>query len=120
MDINIERIEKAVAAEMAQLAMDQINPVAMIEKAAKARIDQAFAEQAGAAITAAVNDAIREGFDHAYCAVDHFGKAKGKPTTIREELGKLIAGYWNQMVDRNGKPAEGYGEKSTRAEWLRE
>jgi hypothetical protein len=118
MDIDIDRVEKAVAAEITRYALDQINPIEMLEKAVQARINQVFEERAEDAINTAVNNAIREGFEHVYCAVDCFGRPAGEPTTIRAELAKLVAGYWNARVDRNGKPTDRYGENTTRAEWI--
>jgi len=116
-DINIKAVEQAVAAEMARIAQEEFDPREMLEKAVQKRINDVFTACAEKQIADAVNAAIREGFDHEYCRVNTFGNPVGNQTTIRKELDRMIAEYWNTKVDRNGKPSDGYGVVMTRAEW---
>jgi hypothetical protein len=118
MNIDIKSVEQAVAVEMARIAQEEINPHDMLAKAVEKHINNVFAECAEKQIADAVNAAIQAGFDHEYCRVNSFGQRSGQPTTIRKELEKMIAGYWDAKVDKHGKPSDGYGEKTTRAEWI--
>jgi hypothetical protein len=117
MNIDMKSVEQAVAIEMARLAQEELDVTEMLRKAVDKRINEVFTECAERQIADAVNSAIREGFDHEYCRVNTFGQKASHPTTIRKELDRMIAEYWNAKVDKNGKPSDGYGEKMTRAEW---
>lgn len=118
MEVNAERIEQAIIAEVADKFLGDDELLARAKTEISAKIDTMWKTSVEAQVTAAVEQAISRGFDHEYQRVDTFGMAKGEKTTIRAELEKLISGYWNTIVDKSGKPTTGYGEKLTRAEWL--
>lgn len=118
MELNQTRIEDAIVREVADKIIGDDDLYARVKRAVDERIDRHFKTTADARIQSAIEVAVSKGFEHEYCRVDSFGKRQGESTTIRAELEKMIAGYWNETVDRNGKPSTGYGDKMTRAEWM--
>lgn len=119
MEIDKTRIENAIVAEVADKMVGNDDLYAMVKRGIEDRVDRLWNETVKARITAEVEAAITKGFEHEYQKIDGFGVAKGPTTTIRAELEKLIAGYWNERVDSAGKPTtSGYGNVTTRAEWL--
>lgn len=118
MELDKTRIENAIIAEVASDFVNEESLSSKINKEVNNRIDALFKDKADAQIQAAIEDAIRNGFDREYCRISSWGERQGEPTTIRKELEKLISGYWNEKVDRNGKPSTSYGCENTRAEWL--
>ena len=119
MQINQERIEAAIVEEAVQHLVSEDEFANRIKRAVDARIDALFKEKADAQIEAAINDAIRNGFDREYCRVTSWGEKDGAPTTIRKELDKVIGDYWNAKVGNDGKTAtNSYGATITRAEWV--
>ena len=119
MELNQMRIEDAIVAEVADRMIGDDELRGRVKTAVNSRIDRLFSESADAQIRAAVETSIANGFEHEYCRVNSFGQREGQTTTIRAELEKLIAGYWNERVDRDGKPSSSsYDAKITRAEWL--
>ncbi len=117
MEINQERIEKAIIAEVADKMIGNEELYERAKRAIDVRIDKIFQESATAQIKAAIDQAIRDGFEREYQKVNSFGQATSPKTTISAELEKLIGGYWNQKVDRNGQPST-YSDGVTRAEWM--
>ena len=119
MEIDKTRIEDAIVSEVADKMVGDDDLYAMVKRGIDERVDRLWNETVKDRITAEVEAAIAKGFEHEYQKIDGFGIAKGPSTTIRAELEKLIAGYWNERVDRAGKPdASTYGNTTTRAEWL--
>ena len=119
MQINQERIEKAIIEEAVNNILHEDKLAERISSAVNTKINALFKDRADAQIDAAINDAIRSGFDREYCRVTPWGEKEGAPTTIRKELDKLIGDYWNARVDKNGKAVtSSYGESITRAEWV--
>jgi len=119
MQINQDKIEKAIVEEAVENLTNDGGMISRINKAVDARIDKLFKDRANVQIDAAIDDAIRNGFDREYCKVTAWGEKAGAPTTIRKELDKVIGDYWNVRVDQNGKPASNsYGTYVTRAEWV--
>lgn len=119
MQINQERIEKAIVEEAVRNIVNEDEFANRVKRAVDSRIGAMFKEKADAQIEAAINDAIRNGFDREYCRVTSWGERDGAPTTIRKELDKVIGDYWNARVDSNGKPStNSYGTHITRAEWV--
>ena len=119
MEINQQRIEDAVIAEVAAKVIGDDAIWDRAKSAIDQRINKHFVEKADAQIAAAIEESIKDGFDREYQRVTNWGEPKGTKTTIRLELEKLISGYWNQTVDKSGKPdSNSYGDKFTRAEWL--
>lgn len=116
MEFNQERIEAAIIAE----AVDKIIGNDEIYERAKtqieARVDKLWRDTAEARIRSEVELAIAAGFEREYQKTDAFGRGAGEKTSIRAELEKLIGGYWNVQVGRDGKPTDYNG--TTRAEWM--
>ncbi len=90
----------------------------MVKKRLDEKVERLFAERASAAITAAVDTAINEGFEREYCPVDAFGRKTGVPTTIGKEMANLIGGYWATRVDAAGKERVDAYNTTTRAEYV--
>lgn len=118
MQIDLKRVEDAIIADVSSNMMGDDELFARVQRAVDARIDKIFADKATFQIESAINSAITDGFDRHYQRVDSFGSKVGDPTTIRAELEKMVSGYWNTTVDKQGKPATGYSAHQTRAEWL--
>lgn len=118
MEINTTRIEDAIVAEVASKMIGDDDLYQRAKRQIEANIDKLWKETAEAKVRAAIETAIKDGFEREYQRVDSFGGPKGEKTTIRAELEKLIGGYWNTKVDSEGKPSDGYYAKTTRAEWL--
>lgn len=117
MELNQERIEAAIISEVAERMIGEEELYNRAKIAILARVDTIWKEKTDAKIQEMVEAAIANGFEREYQRVDTFGRPMGEKTTIRAELEKQIAGYWNETVDKQGKPSTGYGEKLTRAEW---
>src|SRR5665213_3451433 len=119
MELDQARIENAIIAEVADKMIGDDDLYGRIKKAVDTRIDKHFREVADAQIKAAIEDAVRTGFDHEYQKISSFGEPVAAKTTIRAELERMIAGYWNIKVDDKGNPAtDSYGKYMTRAEWV--
>ena len=118
MEIDKTSIEAAIVRQVADEFIGDEELISRVRKATNERVDKFFREAAEAQIQATVEAAIRDGFDKEYCAVTSWGERTGTPTTIRKQLERIIAGYWNETVGKDGKPPSGYNEKLTRAEWL--
>lgn len=117
MELDQAKIEESIIAKVADDIVRDDDLYDRVRRAVDTRIDKIFTEAATKSIEAAVTEAIKAGFDREYSRVTAYGERVGAPTTIRKELEKLIAGYWNGTVDRSGKPSTSYGDKVTRAEW---
>lgn len=118
MELNQERIENAIVAEVAHKLIGDDALYERVKRAVDVRIETLWKETAEQRIRSEVELAIADGFEKTYRKVDSFGRAEGEPTTIRAELEKLISGYWNQRVDRQGKPTDSSYSSTTRAEWM--
>lgn len=118
MELNKSRIEDAIVREVADGIMHEDELRERVKRAVDQRVNDLFKAVADAQISAVIETAIKSGFDHEYTRVSTFGERKGAPTTIRAELERLIAGYWNEKVDKSGKASSGYDANITRAEWV--
>lgn len=118
MELDKARIEDAIVAEVASKMIGDEELYSRAKNAIEARIDKLWKDAAETQIRTAVDAAITAGFDKSYQKVNGYGSPVGEKTTVRAELEKLIAGYWNETVDRQGKAPGGYGDKMTRAEWM--
>lgn len=120
MQIDQEKIEAAIIEQAVAEFVDSNHLHELVQKSVTERINAIFKNTAEKQIEDAVSAAIKEGFERPYTKVDSFGKPVGEPTTISAQLEKQIAGYWNQVVDKQGKPVEGgsYNTFGTRAEWV--
>lgn len=119
MDIDIAKIEAAVVREVADNLIGSDALWERVKSDIKTRMDNLWADVVEARLKDEIQKAITEGFERSYCRVDVYGRPQGSPTTISAELQRLVAGYWNERVDRNGKPdSSTYGTTYTRAEWV--
>jgi uncharacterized membrane protein YheB (UPF0754 family) len=114
-DLKAAVIQKA-ADEFIQNADDLDGLVA---KEVKKRLDAIFVERAEKQIAAAIDEAVRDGFNREYQRVTPWGESDGPKTTIRAELEKTIGAYWSQSVDsRSGAVSSSSYNVVTRAEYL--
>lgn len=111
-------IEAAIVKEAASAIISDDDLYGRVKREIDARVEKLFAERAETKITAVIDEAIQAGFERPYRKHDSFGRPTGEPTTISAELERLVGGYWNTFVDRDGKPVSSSYEKTTRAEWL--
>lgn len=120
MELDTKRIEDAIVADVVDRMIGDEEFRARTKNEITARIDKLWKDSAEAEVRSTVEAAIREGFDREYQRTDSFGRpADGPKTTIRAELERLIAGYWNENVGKDGKPEGAWGNnKMTRAEWM--
>lgn len=118
MELNQERIENGIIAEVADKIMGDDELYDRVKRAVDAKIDKLWKETAEDRIRSEVELAIAEGFEKSYRKVDSFGQTSGEPTTIRKELERLITGYWDQRVGRDGKPTDSSYSSTSRAEWM--
>lgn len=115
--IDLAAVEEAVVERAVDRFFDEHFDFGSTLKAAvDKRLNDLFAEKADAAIGAAVEAALDDGFNREFVRVTPWGEKQGQPTTIRRELELMLANFWQQKVDRNGKPSDGYNS-ITRAEY---
>ena len=117
MELDNGKIEQAIVESVSETMISDGELESRVKAAVDSRIDQHFKTLGDAKISEAINAAILQGFEHEYCRVDGFGRRNGEPTTIRKELERVIAGYWNAQVDKNGKPTDSTYSSMSRAEW---
>lgn len=120
LNFNEEDLKAAVVQKAAdELLKDSDDLSVLVGKEVKARLDKIFAERATAQISAAIDEAIRYGFEREYQRIDQWGEAKGAKTTIKAELAKIVDGYWNGRVNKkNGQPSDSTYDSVSRAEYL--
>lgn len=118
MDLNIERIEQAVVEQALDRLFEQGNLHTLAKAQIEERVNKLWATHGEAQVMAAIDQAVKAGFEHEYVKVSSFGKSEGEPTTLAKELELQVQTYWQTKVDNSGNPSTGYGAKLTRAEWL--
>jgi hypothetical protein len=118
MELNQERIEAGIIAEVADKMIGAAELFERVKREITARIDKLWSEVAADRIRSEVELAIADGFERSYQRVNQFGQPEGEKTTIRAELNRLIAGYWDARVDRSGKATDSTYGTTTRAEWM--
>lgn len=119
LNINEEDLKAAIVTRAAEDLVNDEHLSGLVAKEVKARVDKIFIDRAEAQIAAAIDDAIKAGFEREYQRVSPWGEPTGPKTSIQKELDKLVSGYWNARVDTHGKPTENsYGTSMTRAEFL--
>lgn len=119
MNFNENEMKDLIAQKAAEGFMRDEDIWEMVKRDIDARTAKLFAERAEAAITSAVNAAIKDGFERTYQPVDAYGSKVGAPTTIGKQLERLIGDYWSERVDKYGKPvSSSYSTGTTRAEHL--
>lgn len=117
LNIDVEKLEKSVADQVADHLIETDHIVEIIRNKVDVKINAIFAESAEAIISDRVKVAINEGFERAYTKVSEYGEKIGSPTTISKELNRIVGEYWSERVDRNGKPTSSNHNTMTRAEY---
>lgn len=117
MELNTERIEAAIVAEVSKKILDNDDILARAKSAIEARVDKLWREVVREKLQSEVDALVLRGLDHSYRKVDSFGSQVGETTTVRKELERLIGGYWSTRVDCNGKPSDSSYGTTSRAEW---
>jgi hypothetical protein len=119
LNINEEDLKVAIVQKAADEILSQDDDLSgLIANEVKSRLDKIFIDRAEAQISETINDAITAGFEREYQRINRWGEPEGEKTTIKAQLDKIISGYWNQNVDKNGKPDSSNYGTMTRAEWL--
>jgi len=120
LNINEEDLKTAIVERAADEILRQDDDLsAMIQKEVKSRLDKIFIDRAEAQIQAAIDTAIKEGFEREYQRVTNWGEPEGPKTSIRKELENIISGYWTSNVDaKTGRPSTSSYNSVTRAEYL--
>lgn len=119
LNINEEDLKAAIVQKAADEILSHDSDLSgLIADEVKKRLDKIFIDRAEAQISKAINDAINAGFEREYQRVTHWGEPEGEKTSIKAELDKIVSGYWNHKVDKNGKPTTSSYDAMTRAEWL--
>ena len=120
LNISEEDLKKAIVEKASDELLKYSDDLSsMVASEVKRRVDAIFADRAEVQIQAAIDAAINAGFDREYQRVNNFGQEVGEKTTIRDQLDKIVSGFWSQEVDhRTGKPSSSYGTKVTRAEYI--
>lgn len=118
MQIDQTKIEAAIVDEAVTRLINDDDLYARVKSGIDARIDKLFQERVSALVTEKVEAVTKDGFERSYTKVDSFGRPTGDPTSISKELERLIHNYWDQRVDRSGRPTDSSYSSSTRAEWM--
>jgi len=118
MQIDQEKIEKAIVDEAVYKFATDDELYTRIRDGINARIDKVFAEKVSLVVTEAVERITNEGFERSYHKTDGFGRPVGQPTSISKELEALVSNYWTERVDRNGKKTDSSYSSMSRAEWM--
>lgn len=118
MELNIEKIEQAIIDQAVDDIVSERGISESVSAQVKARIDNIFVSTCNAQIEKAIQDAVEAGFEREYVKTTSFGQPAGAPTTLGRELEQMVTSYWDQKVDSNGRPADGYNAKMTRAEFV--
>lgn len=114
MDINVERIEKAIVTEFLDNHLHTIDETVKLEVAKL--VEKSFGPEVEATLHSYIEKIVSVGLEREYFKLDNYGRQVGEATSISKELERLLTGYWGEKVNRyNGKPTEGYGAV-TRAE----
>lgn len=118
MQIDQEKIEKAIIADAVHGFTTDDDLYDRIKKGIDARIDKLFADRVEKHIGEAVEACVKSGFEREYQKADSFGRATGPTTSIAKELETLVQNYWTERVDRNGKKTDSSYSSTSRAEWM--
>ena len=89
-----------------------------IRKGIAERIDKVFAEHASAVVQKIAADAVLNGFERTYQKVDNWGSKVGTPTSIKQELERMVGDYWSERVDSKGNRTDSSYSSMSRAEFL--
>jgi len=118
MQIDQAKIEAAIIEQAVDRLISDDDIYSRVKRDIDARVDKLFANGVSDMITEKVTEITKSGFEREYRKVDSFGKPIGEPTSISQELERLIKGYWGARVDRNGKPTDSSYSSVSRAEWM--
>ena len=117
--IDEAKLNKSIVDQAVDQLLDEEHLSGLVAAEVKVRVDAIFKERAQAQIHAAVDEAIKLGFERDYQRVDAWGKPQGEKTSIKKELDKIANGYWNCKVEpKTGKPTDSSYGAVTRAEFL--
>lgn len=72
------------------------------------QVRQSVSAKLNAIIERTLTAEMEKILSHEYLPVDMWGEPTGKATTIRDQLAARARKFWDENVDKNGKPA-GYG-----------
>ena len=86
MQIDQEKIEKAIVDEAVHKFATDDDLYARIRDGINTRIDKVFADKVSLVVTEAVERITNEGFERSYHKTDGFGRPVGQPTSISKEL----------------------------------
>lgn len=89
MEINQQRIEDAIIADVAEKIIGEDEIYSRAKTAIDAKIDRLWKDVVQSRITTEIEAVITTGFDREYQKADSFGGKTGPSTTIRAELEKL-------------------------------
>lgn len=119
MQIDQEKIEKAIVEEAVHKFATDDDLYTRIREGINQRIDKLFADKVSLIVTETVERIVGEGFERSYHKTDGFGRPVGQLTSISKELETLVTNYWTDRVDRSGKKVENGAYNSvSRAEWM--
>ena len=120
LSFNEEDLKAAVVQKAADEFIQNADDLdGLVAKEVKKRLDAIFVERAEKQIAAAIDEAVRDGFNREYQRVNQWGEPNGQKTSIRAELEKTIGAYWSQKVDtRSGTVTDSSYNSVTRAEYL--
>ena len=119
LQIDMEAVQRGVIQDVANSVWEDEKWFDHVRAEINTRIDKLFSERVEAALTSAIDAAVKDGFEREYHAVDSFGKKAGETTSIKAELERMISRYWSERVDvKSGKPSESTYSSVSRAEYL--
>lgn len=118
MEIDREKIAAAIVRQVSEELISDDGMYDRVKKDIDARVNKLFVDRVNSEITAAIDSAVRGGFDRPFQKCDAYGRPVGEPTTIADELAKRIDKYWSERVGTDGKSTDSSYNTVTRAEWL--
>ena len=118
-ELDTDELMRMAATKAADTVIDEDDLFKQVRETVDARIDKLFSEKFDAVINDQIEAAMKDGFDREFHEIDSFGRPQGEPTTISKKLAAMVQNYWQETVDRNGKPTPkiSYGDNTTRAEY---
>jgi hypothetical protein len=118
MELNQQAIQDAIVAQAVDHFIGDDALYERVKKGIESRIDNLFDTKVRELAEASIEAAYKEGFEREYTKRDSFGRPIGEPTSIGKELERLISGYWEERVDKSGKPSASIYGTTSRAEWM--
>ena len=118
MQLDQEKIEKAIVDEAVHKFIGDDDLYTRIRDGINQRIDKVFADKVSLVVTESVERIVSEGFERKYRKTDGFGRPVGDETSISKELETLVGNYWTERVGRDGKKTDSSYSSMSRAEWM--